>query len=105
MRISPKEPDLHRAYAVAVSSVYGDSYAKRSSVQGPVRDQVDISQSVSGSQTQFQKELASRLVQSVRTATSTGTVQQVRAQIQAGSYQINPEKIAAAMLLEVDDGS
>jgi negative regulator of flagellin synthesis FlgM len=61
-------------------------------------DQVDISQESSGA-SRFQKELAARLVQEIRTSTSTADIQQVRDQIQSGTYRLNSESIASAMLL------
>lgn len=44
-------------------------------------------------------EIQSRLSQEVRTATTTGTLANLRQQVQAGEYRIDAESIAKRMLL------
>lgn len=74
--------------------------AERVTENGTSFDQVDIS-SEATNQSNFQKELAARLVKEVRASTSTGNIRELRDQVQNGTYQYNPEMIAKAMLLEV----
>ena len=62
-------------------------------------DQVDISRE-SSVESRFQKELAARIVQDVRASGSTGTIQQLRQQVNSGAYPLDSGSIAAAMLLE-----
>jgi anti-sigma28 factor (negative regulator of flagellin synthesis) len=40
------------------------------------------------------------VVRDIRSTTSTGAIQQVREQLQAGTYRPDPNKIAAAIMLE-----
>ena len=44
-------------------------------------------------------QLVSNLSQQVRTSTTTSKVQELRTQVQTGTYQISPPDIAARMLL------
>lgn len=73
--------------------------AERSRESGGAFDQVDISGASSGA-SRFQKELAARMVRDVRASASTAGVQRVRAEIQGGTYRLDPVSIAKAMLLE-----
>lgn len=92
------------AYAQALSgaqnlqSTQSARGAEKSREVGGAFDQIDISQEASG-EPRFQKELAARLVQDIRTSTSTGDIQQVRDQIQNGTYCLDSVSIASAMLL------
>lgn len=98
--------------AGAIQPAYSSTAASRQSPQAQSTertrgvensfDQVDISHG-SSSQSRFQQELAARLVQEVRTATGTRDVQQIKDQVQSGRYQVNPDAIASAMLLEGPD--
>lgn len=72
--------------------------AKKTASSGSNFDYVNISQNPSES-LKFQRELTARLVQDVRTASSTGAIQQLREQVRSGTYQIDPESLADAMLL------
>ena len=45
------------------------------------------------------RRLVASLSQQVRTYNTTGRVQELRAQVQSGTYQISPTEIAARMLL------
>lgn len=47
----------------------------------------------------FHMELVSRISQEVRTATTTGNIQELRRQVQQGTYEVNADEIAAKMLL------
>ena len=93
------------AYAQTVSAAQNLQSAKtvrgaeKGRESGGAFDQVDISGASSGGSL-FQKELAARLVRDVRASSSIGGVQQVRQQIQSGTYQLDPVSIAKAMLLE-----
>lgn len=64
-------------------------------------DQVNISQA-STRESQFCQELVSRLVRETRTVNTTGTISQVRQQVQSGTYQPDPADIAARLLLRGD---
>lgn len=61
-------------------------------------DQITIS-SEHSVDSRFQMELKSRLSREVRTATTTGTLADLRRQIEAGEYQVDPVAIARRMLL------
>ncbi len=85
------------AAASAQSTQNTGSAAKAAGTESSF-DQVNISENLSG-KSKFQRELAARLVQEVRTSTSTGVVQQLKEQMRDGSYLLDPESIASAMLL------
>ncbi|BAL01178.1 hypothetical protein OBV_39790 [Oscillibacter valericigenes Sjm18-20] len=103
MRITNKTTGA-AAYAQALSgaqnlqSTQSARGAGKGRETGGAFDQVDISQESSG-ESRFQRELAARLVQDIRTSTSTGDIQQVRDQIQNGTYRLDSVSIASAMLL------
>lgn len=61
-------------------------------------DSVTLSSPRTG-ESRFQMEMASRLTQQVRTATTTGDIASLRQQVSAGTYTPNAENIAARMLL------
>lgn len=48
---------------------------------------------------QFQMELVSRITQEIRTAVTTGDIQELRGQIRKGEYEPDAAEIAARMLL------
>ena len=60
-------------------------------------DSVTLSAPSQGSR--FHMGLVSRLSQEVRTATTTGTVNALREQVQAGTYKVDAGAIARKMLL------
>ena len=62
-------------------------------------DQVSISRESSGSE-QFQRELTSRLICEVRTTNTSNTIQNIKNEVQNGTYQPNAREIAAKLLLE-----
>lgn len=64
-------------------------------------DQVNISQT-NTRESQFCQALVSRLAGEVRTANTTGTITQVKQQVQNGTYLPSPEGIAARLLLKGD---
>ena len=49
------------------------------------------------------RELAARLSQQVRTTNTTGKIQELRQEVRAGSYRIDPRETAARMLLMEED--
>ena len=49
------------------------------------------------------RELTARLSQQVRTANTTGKIQELRRQVRSGSYPIDPRETAARMLLMEED--
>jgi len=64
-------------------------------------DQVNISHS-NTRERQFCQELVSRLVGEIRTINTTGTISQVKQQVQNSTYQPEPANIAARLLLRGD---
>lgn len=49
------------------------------------------------------RELAARLSQQVRTTNTTGKIQELRQEVQTGTYRIDPRETAARMLLMEED--
>ncbi len=89
------------AYAQSLSGVQNFQTARsigKNQESGGAFDQVNISGASSG-ESRFQKELAARLVQEVRTATTTGDIQQLHEQVASGAYRLDASSIASAMLL------
>lgn len=62
-------------------------------------DQIQLSDSAGS---RFEMELKSRLSHEVRTATTTGRLSELTAQIKNGSYEIDPVAIARRMLMKVE---
>jgi len=92
------QPGYPSTAASAQSTQNSDSTTKVLGTESSF-DQVDISTDLPG-ETKFRRELAAHLVQDVRTATSTGVIQQLKEQVRGGAYAVDPESIASAMLLE-----
>jgi anti-sigma28 factor (negative regulator of flagellin synthesis) len=65
--------------------------------QEPKYDSVTLTSQTEESQ--FRKELVSRLSKEVRTAVSTGDIQQLQQEVQEGSYVPDPMRIAGKILL------
>ncbi|MCI2106688.1 MAG: flagellar biosynthesis anti-sigma factor FlgM [Intestinimonas sp.] len=100
MRItSDGASNIQSVYMSAMSPISGTQSSEKARGAEGSFDQVNISQNLS-SETQFQKELTARVVRDIRSTTSTGAIQQVREQLQAGTYRPDPNKIAAAIMLE-----
>lgn len=102
MRIIENTAGVQAAYAQTLASAQGALGAHDSGKTREIEssfDHVDIS-SQPTSESRFRRELAARLVQDVRASTSIANVQQLREQVQTGTYRINPSTIAGAMLLE-----
>ncbi|MBP1758207.1 MAG: hypothetical protein H6Q61_456 [Firmicutes bacterium] len=51
---------------------------------------------------QFYQEFMSRLVGEIRTANTTGSVTQLKQEVQSGTYQPDPSEIATRLLLRGD---
>ena len=51
----------------------------------------------------FQMEMVSRLSREVRTANTTGDIQELRRRVSAGEYRLDPMAIAGRMLLMVEE--
>ena len=62
-------------------------------------DSISLSGSAQQSNAPDFRQLVSSLSQQVRTYNTTGKVQELRAQVQSGTYTISPSDIAARMLL------
>ena len=60
-------------------------------------DSITISAAPTG-EDRFQMELVSRLSKEIRTNTTTGDIQALRAQVANGTYQVDASAIAARML-------
>lgn len=87
----------------AVANLY-NSYQPAERVTRPVEtaaapnyDSITISAAPTG-ESRFQMELVSRLSNEIRTSTTTGDIQSLRAQVAAGTYQVDASAIAARML-------
>lgn len=69
----------------------------------PHYDSVTLSQNSVKGESRFRKELASRLSQEVRTATTTGDIQALRQKVSSGTYVPDPAAIAARMLFFTEE--
>lgn len=70
-------------------------------VSGPCYDSVDLS--APAGRGSFQMEMVGRLSQEVRTANTTGDIQELRRKVSAGEYVPDPMAIAARMLFQVEE--
>lgn len=59
--------------------------------------------SVIDSNNRFQVDLVSRLSQEVRTATTTGRIQELRQAVQSGAYHPDATEIAKRLLFSLED--
>ena len=57
---------------------------------------------VTDAESRFQLEAVSRISNDVRTATTTGRIQELRQAVSSGTYQADPVEIAKKMLLLVE---
>jgi len=88
---------------VAPTKVYQPRTERESRAQsvsgGSTHDSYDnVTLSSPSQDSRFHMELVSRLSQEVRTATTTGDIAALRAQVAAGQYTPDPAAIAARML-------
>ncbi len=51
----------------------------------------------------FQKELVSRISQEIRTATTTGKIQELRNAVLSGEYKPDPDRIAKSILFQLEE--
>lgn len=70
-------------------------------VSGPVYDSATFT--APAGRSGFQMEMVSRLSREVRTATTTGDIQELRREVSAGKYAPDPMAIAGRMLLLVEE--
>lgn len=77
--------------------------AERSERRGGRYDCYTLSQASGQEESGSFRELAARLSQQVRTANTTGKIQELRRQVRSGSYPIDPRETAARMLLMEED--
>lgn len=68
---------------------------------GPNYDSVDLS--APAGRRSFQMEMVGRLAQEVRTANTTGDIQELRRSVSAGEYRPDPMSIAGRMLFLVEE--
>ena len=66
-------------------------------------DHYALSQAPGQEESSSFRELAARLSQQVRTTNTTGKIQELRRQVQAGTYPVDPRGTAARMLLIEED--
>ena len=78
--------------------------AERSGRRGGRYDCYTLSQAPGQEESGSFRELAARLSQQVRTANTTGKIQELRRQVSAGEYQVEPRETAARMLLLMEEG-
>lgn len=77
--------------------------AERSERRGGRYDCYTLSQAPGQEESGSFRELAARLSQQVRTTNTTGKIQELRRQVQAGTYPVDPRGTAARMLLIEED--
>ena len=70
-------------------------------VSGPNYDSAEFS--APAGRRSFQMEMVSRLSREVRTATTTGDIQELRKSVSAGEYKPDPAAIAGRMLFLVEE--
>ncbi len=70
-------------------------------VSGHNYDSADFS--VPAGRRSFQMEMVSRLSREVRTANTTGDIQELRREVSAGEYRADPMAIAGRMMLLVEE--
>ena len=80
----------------------GVSGAGRSHAQGGYYDRFTVS-STAAERGSF-REMAANLSYQVRTCNTTGKIQELRRQVSAGEYQVEPRETAARMLLLLEEG-
>jgi negative regulator of flagellin synthesis FlgM len=90
--------DYDAVLAVMPTKLYGVNGEKdvQASATPPKYDSVTLSSQTEESR--FRKEMASRIAQEVRTATSTGDIQRLRQEVSEGTYQPDPMRIARRIL-------
>ncbi len=81
-----------RPYSVGIEAA-----ARTRTAEGSF-DKIAISQDVSAGH-RFQMEIVGRLSQEVRTAVTTGDIQELRRQVLSGEYRPDAREIAARMLM------
>ena len=99
MKIESSEAAKAQFYINASAHRSEKAAAEEPSAAKQQYDRVDISRSVS-QETDFSHTLASRLVQEVRAANSTGNIQKLKDQVQNGTYTVDAERLAAAAYCE-----
>jgi len=80
----------------------GVSAAARIQPQNACYDHFSVSSPAAQDRSSF-KELVANLSYQVRTCNTTGKIQELRRQVSAGEYQIEPRETAARMLLLGED--
>jgi anti-sigma28 factor (negative regulator of flagellin synthesis) len=80
-----------------ITPISTEREGRTQAVQEPKYDSVTISSQTTESR--FQKELVSRLEKEVRTSVSTGNIQKLKQQVDAGEYVPDPMRIAGKILM------
>ena len=82
----------------------GRARAEQADRRGSRYDHCALSQAPGQEESVSFRELAARLSRQVRTANTTGKIQELRAQVSSGEYRVDAREVAARMLLmEVDE--
>lgn len=92
--IPAKPAEISRTY----QPQYAAPQAQRAEKADSIRRFDSVTISSEGGRS-FEMDLRSRLSQEVRTATSSGQIAALRAQVQEGTYQVDVSAIAGKMLL------
>lgn len=100
MRISPNNgiSVLNTVKAINSVNTAGVAGAGKTSVSQQPKIEQNFDTVTIGSGASFRQALLSKISQEVRTATTTGTVNALREQVQAGTYQVDAGEIARKML-------
>lgn len=79
------------------------SGAARTAAQDGYYDHVTVSSPAAQDRSTF-REMVASLSYQVRTYNTTGKIQELRRQVSAGEYQVEPRETAARMLLLLEEG-
>ncbi len=103
-------PAFDVVHAASVSKTYQKNLSYTSAANGTVNshsesanfDSVSISHEADV-QSRFHKDMVSRLSNEIRTATTTGRIQELRQAVQSGEYHPDPVRIAKHLLFQLED--
>lgn len=97
-------PSSSGIYSFSVSSPYRPNPGHGSEAGTGMSPNYDFSSfsTVTDSHNRFQMDLVSRLSREVRTATTTGRIQELRQSVASGEYQPDPVAIAKCILFHLE---
>lgn len=98
-------PGSGRIQPFSIAKTYYPNPSHGSTVNTTVSPNYDSASfpSVTDSNNRFQTDLVSRLSHEVRTATTTGRIQELRQAVQSGEYHPDAAEIAKRMLFRLGD--